>query len=375
MFRISNFGFNGMGKKTAVFIGKLLLLFLLLELALRLGEGPLLRGYEFKHKSDRVTWWAGDLELMLRMHKLSSPKAPGEFRIVLVGNSAIYGGGLPYEKTIGGYLGEMLGKTPLKKGHPKVYNIGGGGAFAVDDFVVLKEALRYRPDLVVWGLTLRDFALREITEGRFTHENHRYVMATQPWLAKHGYEELFFLYLASWLKTTKPPEKAEQSFSDFLSRHWYLYRYKEVLREIIIDKLLYFFPEKVAQEMINNYHRDFRVFTFAPPPFARLEKNFTFPNPSIRFLGAVKELLNAQQVELMVFNQPTIFQDQTYPGDTLKQFFQFMDRQTPILSVPYINLADSLEASRENFYDFIHLTPQGNRRTAELLAQKIRERY
>lgn len=362
-------------KKLGLFVLKLLILFLLLEVALRLGQGLLFQRYEFKHKSDRLTWWAGDLDLIFRMHKISSPKAPGEFRIALIGNSAIYGGGLPYEKTIGGYLEALLEKTTLKKGRPKIYNIGGRGAYAVDDFMMLKEALRYQPDLVVLGLTLRDFAVRGMAEGGITLLNRHYVVDCEPWLRERGYQELYLLYLSSWLKTTPALERTEQNFSGFLTRHWFLYRYKEALREMIMDRLLFFFPGGMVKEMVENYRMDITVYTFAPPPFATFEKNFTFPNPSIRFLWAIKELLDSQQVELMLFNQPTIFQDRTYPGDTLKNFFNFMEQQAPVLGVPYINLADSLEASRENFYDFIHLTPRGNRRTAEHLAQKIRELY
>lgn len=363
------------GKKLGLFFLKLLVLFLLFDAVLRLAERPLFKDYEFKHKVDRLTWWTGDLDLKFRMHRISDPKAPGEFRIVLVGNSAVYGGGLVYEKTISSYLEKMLAGKSFKKGKPKVYNIGGGGAYTVDDFLLLEEALKYQPDLVIWGLTLRDFAVRCMAEGGITRSNFHRVAAAAPWLEERGYQDLYLMYLSSWLKTTTRLEQTQQKTKTFLLQYWYFYRYKEALREMFFDRLLQLSPGGMVRKIADNHRLEISVYNFAPPPFAEFEKNFTFPNPSVRFLWAIKELLDAQGVELMIYNQPTIFQDRTYPGNTLKKFFQFMEEQTPVLGVPYVNLADSLEADRENFYDFIHLTPRGNQQTAEHLAKKIMELY
>lgn len=356
-----------MFKSTTIFIIKLLILLVILDLGLRWAEKPWILGYNFKIKGERLTERTMKLPLKLRMHKLSQPKAPGEIRILMLGNSAVFGGLLPPQNSSAYHLQNFLEESPLT-GRARVYNLAANGAYAQDDFLVLHEALKYQPDVVFWGVTLRDFHLPDrITKGPVAGFNVDYLMGLGPWYEEHGYGPLF--------KSLQNKFNIKKHWNIYLdqrvSRYWYLYRYRETLREIAIDQALSLLPAKLSWDVSNYYIGNQREFISIPPKRWYKKKDYPFPNPTFAYFGAMRDLAKENGATLVIFNMPTIFHDLAYPQGWMAKFYDYLQEEMPKAGVDYLDLSALLAEGPEDFHDYLHLTKQGNRKVAGALGEKV----
>lgn len=355
--------------RVVIFCGKILLLFLVLELALRLGGGPMLTRYSFGHKAERLPWWVKDLPTMVKMHQVSRPKAPGELRVIIIGNSAIYGGNIPAGSALAPFLEEVLNQGDLK-GRVRVYNLAVNGAYALEDFLVAHEALKYQPDIIIWGLTLRDFYNPpELNKSPLAGFNLFYFENLRDWYIKHGYDQLYNLY---WQSYQKDKKNYSEKMTYELSKYWHLFRYRELLREMFIDVALYLmFPDQ-AKEAVNHYEGNPGLFTLTPQSRLFKERDFTFPNPNYPYVRALGDLLREHQVGLFLFNQPMYANNNAYPPGYFQRYHQDFIEEIAPLGGDSLDLLDALASEKEIFYDMLHLTYQGNRKLAENLYPQLR---
>jgi hypothetical protein len=93
------------------------------------------------------------LNEMLSTHEIAGRKASDEFRVVMVGDSSIWGYLLKPTETQAACLNAMSLTTPsgLKM---KFYNLGYPVLSVTKDFLILRHALAYSPDLILWSTTL-----------------------------------------------------------------------------------------------------------------------------------------------------------------------------------------------------------------------------
>lgn len=95
-----------------------------------------------------------DLDAMLNSHLISQPKAADEFRVVLLGDSGVWGWFLENEDTLAGQLNQM-GLTTGDGRRVVVYNLGYPLMSLTKDLILLHEVMPYQPDLIVWLVTLQ----------------------------------------------------------------------------------------------------------------------------------------------------------------------------------------------------------------------------
>ncbi len=97
-----------------------------------------------------------NLEAMFRSHEIAgAKKAAGEYRVILIGDSSVWGTLLRPEQTLSGQL-NALGLTCGGK-QVRVFNLGYPTISLAKDVMILRRALAYQPDLVIWPLTLEAF--------------------------------------------------------------------------------------------------------------------------------------------------------------------------------------------------------------------------
>ncbi len=99
-----------------------------------------------------------NLDAMFASHIIAAGTKPvGEYRVIVVGDSSIWGTLLQPEQTLAGQLDaaglNMCGKTV------RVYNLGYPTISLTKDLMVLDYAMRYQPDLIIWPMTLEAFPL------------------------------------------------------------------------------------------------------------------------------------------------------------------------------------------------------------------------
>lgn len=97
-----------------------------------------------------------DLDAMLNSHVISQPKAADEFRVVVLGDSGVWGWFLENENTLAGQLNQM-GLATHDGRRVVVYNLGYPLMSLTKDLVLLHEVMPYEPDLIVWLVTLQSF--------------------------------------------------------------------------------------------------------------------------------------------------------------------------------------------------------------------------
>jgi hypothetical protein len=97
-----------------------------------------------------------DIDAMFASHMINgAKKAPDEYRVLLIGDSSVWGTLLEPEQTLAGQLNatpiSACGKTV------KAYNLGYPTISLTKDLMFLDQAKGYDPDLVVWLTTLEAF--------------------------------------------------------------------------------------------------------------------------------------------------------------------------------------------------------------------------
>ncbi len=94
---------------------------------------------------------------MMAAHAWNRPAAEDEFRVLLIGDSSIWGWFLPNDHTLAGQLNDME-LTTADGRRIVVYNLGYPIMSLTKDLVILDEALAVsRPDLILWPVTLQSF--------------------------------------------------------------------------------------------------------------------------------------------------------------------------------------------------------------------------
>lgn len=97
-----------------------------------------------------------DLDAMFASHVVAGvEKRPDEYRVLLIGDSSVWGTLLRPEETLAGQLNAnqvlACGKTV------RAYNLGYPTLSLLKELMLLDYALRYQPDMVIWLTTLQSF--------------------------------------------------------------------------------------------------------------------------------------------------------------------------------------------------------------------------
>jgi hypothetical protein len=86
-----------------------------------------------------------------------TPKPSNEYRIIVIGDSSIWGTLLRPEETLSGQLNAAGLSLCGKK--ISVYNLGYPTISLTKDLLVLDYAMRFHPDLIIWSVTLEAFTI------------------------------------------------------------------------------------------------------------------------------------------------------------------------------------------------------------------------
>ncbi len=97
-----------------------------------------------------------NLNAMLSSHAIADgPKPANEYRVILIGDSSVWGTLLKPQQTLAGQLNSMGLACDHRK--MKVYNLGYPTISLTKDVMLLDLAMQYQPDLIVWPVTLESF--------------------------------------------------------------------------------------------------------------------------------------------------------------------------------------------------------------------------
>lgn len=162
-------------------LGAFFLAFLLVETAVRLVKPNIVR-MRLLHEADRklgfrlksnatTRYRTGDFDTVVRINAAGlrdrehqEARAPGTYRILILGDSFTMGLGVNLEEAYPSLLEKTLNETRRGPVGFEVINAGVDGYGTEQEFLYLQElALRYRPDLVVVGFYFND--IYEVLQG------------------------------------------------------------------------------------------------------------------------------------------------------------------------------------------------------------------
>ncbi len=104
----------------------------------------------------------GILDTVFASHIISLPKNENEYRVIILGDSSIWGDPLPANSTLASQV-NLLNLTCRNK-KITAYNLGYPLPSAIKDMMVLEKAMQYHPDLVIWGVTMYTLTTRMVEE-------------------------------------------------------------------------------------------------------------------------------------------------------------------------------------------------------------------
>jgi hypothetical protein len=96
------------------------------------------------------------LDAMFASLTLARPKEDGDYRVLLMGDSSVWGILLRPEETLAGQINRAHLRTADGR-RVRAYNLGYPTMSLTKDLMLLDYALRYQPDLIVWLFTLESF--------------------------------------------------------------------------------------------------------------------------------------------------------------------------------------------------------------------------
>jgi hypothetical protein len=112
-----------------------------------------------------------NLNAMFASHNLTDgPKDEGEYRVVFIGDSSVWGFLLEPEETLTGAINNMELTTPDGK-LIHAYNIGYPTMSLTKDLAMLSHAMSYDPDLIIWLVTLESFPTDKQLESPILQHN------------------------------------------------------------------------------------------------------------------------------------------------------------------------------------------------------------
>lgn len=98
-----------------------------------------------------------NLDAMFAAHEISQPKAADEYRVLVIGDSSVWGLLLRPEETLSAQLNLQDATFCGKKAH--FYNLGYPTISIMKDLLIFDYAERYQPDYIIWLTTLESYPL------------------------------------------------------------------------------------------------------------------------------------------------------------------------------------------------------------------------
>ena len=99
-----------------------------------------------------------DMDAMFSSHIISAGAKPaGEFRVLFLGDSSLWGDGIAAADTLSEQI-NRVGLVNCRGQRITAYNLAMPSLYVMKDLLFLNRALKYKPDLIVWGITLRSLA-------------------------------------------------------------------------------------------------------------------------------------------------------------------------------------------------------------------------
>ena len=297
----------------------------------------------------------GILDTVFASHIISLPKKQDEYRVIILGDSSIWGDPLPVNYTIASQI-NALGLTCNSK---KIiaYNLGYPLPSAIKDMMVLEKSMEYQPDLVIWGVTMYTLTTRMV-------EEHPLLGTESSLLASLNSRYHF-------INQTQPPNSPYENWVDInfrLSRTLRYQSYSLIQLATGTDQI---------QQEINSTNTDLTdnldYVDMSPPNLPQKEININLVNIFHQIAGDVPVIIVNEPI-LITENVPNsdLRYNSYYPRWAYDQYREYMKEAADQYNWAYFDFWNDFPSSL--FANSpLHLNREGEKIFANLLTPAIQE--
>jgi len=278
-----------------------------------------------------------DLDAMFTSHVIhGTEKTEYEFRVIVIGDSSVWGTLLKPEETLTGQLNEMHLSACGK--NVTAYNLGYPTISLTKDVMMLDYTMQYEPDLILWMTTLDAFPIEK---------------QSSPIVEENQKQKTF------WEKTFIGDRRA---WADLIR----LQIYGVMWSATGIDQ---FYPDNYEKAQ-TDFEPDESYHNFVKP---NLDKNLLALNmlaEGFNIAGEIPLILVNEPMLISSGNNSDIRYNFFYPRWAYDEYRNIMNEISEENNWQYVDLWDILPAN-EFTNSAIHLTPAGEKILAESLALYI----
>jgi hypothetical protein len=302
-----------------------------------------------------------DIDALFASHRIAgAEKEPGEYRVLLIGDSSVWGTLLRPDETLAGQLNEAAVPACGKTVH--AYNLGYPTLSLLKELMLLDYALQYQPDMVIWLTTLQSFPRERQLTSPIVANNalrtrdliERYDLALDP-------HDPALVEASSWDRTVLGQRRA---VADFLR----LQIYGALWAATGIDQI---YPDDYTPAQVDLEPSD-EFFGLHSADQASLEEALAF--------DVLEAGMSAANVPTLLVNEPILVSNGAnseirynffYPRWAYDEFRSLLAELSADRDWTYIDLWD-LAPMSEFTNSAVHLTPEGQALLANELATAIR---
>ncbi len=298
------------------------------------------------------------LDAMFSSHEISKAKAPDEYRVLLIGDSSIWGILLHPDDTLAGKLNDLNLTTPDGK-TIRAYNLGYPTLSVMKDLLILDRAMACQPDMVVWLTTLEAMPDSKQVSSPIIQNNAASVRS-----------------LIEQYKLPIPPDNPAFVQPSYLDRT--LVGQRRALADLFrlnaygflwaatgIDQL---YPE--TYELRQEDLEPSEEFYGLKPPLTRENLAFEILQAGIERTGEIPVLIVNEPIFISEGQNSDIRYNFYYPRWAYDDYRRLMAAMTSANGWPYLDAWDVIPGS-EFTNTAIHLTPAGEEHLAELVGDMI----
>ena len=303
-----------------------------------------------------------NLNAMLASHEIAgAEKAGDEFRVVLIGDSSVWGTLLKPGETLAGQLNQMGLTCNDRK--IRVYNLGYPTISLTKDLMLLDRIKAYDPDLIVWPMTLESFPWDKQLSSPLVANNRTAVLnLIEKYNLPLDPNDPDLVTLTQFDKTLVGQRR---NLADILRLQLYGFKWGATG----IDQV---YPETFEPAQID-FEEDITFHEFVPPALQEQNLAFEIISAGIQAAG---------DTPVLIINEPILISDGTnsdlrynffYPRWAYDQYREMMLEKSEAEGWNYVDLWNLVPAD-EFTNSAIHLTPEGENLLAAETSQAILER-
>jgi hypothetical protein len=300
-----------------------------------------------------------NLDAMFASHIIAGePRSPNTFRVIIIGDSSIWGTLLRPEETLAGQLDsaglKVCGKTV------RVYNLGYPTISLTKDLMVLDYAKRYKPDMIIWPLTLEAFPLdKQLTSPIVANNADRVDSLIEQYHLLFDPQDPALVRANYWDKTLIGQRRP---LADLLR----LQLYGVLWSATGIDQTYPLDYEHAQTDFntSNSFH------AMVPPTLDKSQLSFDVLEAGLQAAGSTPVWIVNEPMLISTGKNSDIHYNFYYPRWAYDQWRQFMDSEASNQGWNYLDLWN-LVPSNQFTNSAIHMTPEGVTLLSERLQQKI----